>query len=149
VDWSDLGVSGFLPTGTVTLLLADVEGSTRLWETQPEVMPAVLVGRTKDMIIRGGENIYPGEIEAVVNELPQIAEAAVVGRPDPVYGEQPVLFVSLYPGATLSVDAIEKHMRVSLSKYKLPAEITVLDDLPKNPIGKIDKPRLRQLAQTR
>jgi long-chain acyl-CoA synthetase len=49
----------------------------------------------------------------------------------------------------LSVDAIEKHLRVSLSKYKLPAEITVLDDLPKNPIGKIDKPRLRhRVAQT-
>lgn len=63
-------------------------------------------------------------------------------RPDPVYGEQPVLFVSLYPGAMLSVDAIEKHVRVSVSKYKLPAEITVLDDLPKNLIGKIDKPRL-------
>ena len=109
----------------------------------------VLVGRTKDMINRGGENIYPGEIEAVVNQLPQIAEAAVVGRPDPVYGEQPVLFVALYPGAMLSVDAIEEHVRASVSKYKLPAEITVLDDLPKNPIGKIDEPRLRQVAQTR
>jgi acyl-CoA synthetase (AMP-forming)/AMP-acid ligase II len=109
----------------------------------------MLVGRTKDMIIRGGENIYPGEIEAVVHQLPQIAEAAVVGRPDPVYGEQPVLFVSLYPGAVLSVDAIEKHARASLSKYKLPEEITVLDDLPKNPVGKIDKPRLRhRVAQT-
>jgi long-chain acyl-CoA synthetase len=108
-----------------------------------------LVGRTKDMINRGGENIYPGEIEAVVYQLPQIAEAAVVGRPDPIYGEQPVLFVSLYPGAGLSVDAIAEHMRVSLSKYKLPAEITVLDHLPKNPVGKIDKPRLQQVAQTR
>jgi long-chain acyl-CoA synthetase len=108
----------------------------------------MLVGRTKDMIIRGGENIYPGEIEAVVNQLPQIAEAAVVGRPDPVYGEQPVLFVSLYPRTMLSVDAIDNHVRASLSKYKLPAEITVLDDLPKNPIGKIDKPRLRQVAQS-
>ena len=53
------------------------------------------------------------------------------------------------PDAMLSVDAIEKHLRVSLSKYKLPAEITVLDDLPKNTIGKIDKPRLRhRVAQT-
>jgi long-chain acyl-CoA synthetase len=54
----------------------------------------------------------------------------------------------MYPGATLSVGAIENHVGVSLSKYKLPAKITVLDDLPKNPIGKIDKPRLRQVAQT-
>ena len=60
-----------------------------------------------------------------------------------------MLFVSLYPGAMLSVEAIEKHVRVSLSKYKLPAEITVLDDLPKNPVGKVDKPRLRhRVAQT-
>ena len=60
-----------------------------------------------------------------------------------------MLFVSLYPGAMLSVEAIDKHVRVSLSKYKLPAEITVLDDLPKNPVGKVDKPRLRhRVAQT-
>ena len=57
----------------------------------------VLVDRAKDMIIRGGENIYPREIEAVVHQLPQIAEAAVVGRANAVYGEEPVLFVSLHP----------------------------------------------------
>jgi long-chain acyl-CoA synthetase len=104
----------------------------------------MLVDRAKDMIIRGGENIYPREIEVVVHQLPQIAEAAVVGRPDPVYGEQPVLFVSLHPGAVLSADAIAQHLRDSLSKYKLPVEITVLDDLPKNAVGKIDKPSLRR-----
>ena len=57
----------------------------------------VLVDRAKDMIIRGGENIYPREIEVVVHQLPQIAEAAVVGRPDPTYGEVPVLYVSTHP----------------------------------------------------
>ena len=60
----------------------------------------VLVDRAKDMIIRGGENIYPREIEVVVHQLPQIAEAAVVGRPNPTYGEEPVLFVSTHPDAT-------------------------------------------------
>ena len=70
----------------------------------------VLVDRAKDMIIRGGENIYPREIEAVAHGLPQIAEAAVVGRTHPVYGEEPVLFVSLHPDATLDAAAIREHL---------------------------------------
>jgi acyl-CoA synthetase (AMP-forming)/AMP-acid ligase II len=105
----------------------------------------LLVDRAKDMIIRGGENIYPREIETVVHQLPQIAEAAVVGRPNPVYGEEPVLFVSLHPDKQLDVDVIREHLSESLSKYKLPVDITVLDDLPKNAVGKIAKPSLRQL----
>src|SRR6202008_3885516 len=74
----------------------------------------MLVDRAKDMIIRGGENIYPREIEAVVHQLPQIAEAAVVGRANPVYGEEPVLFVSLHPDKTISVDMIRDHLSDSL-----------------------------------
>jgi long-chain acyl-CoA synthetase len=110
----------------------------------------VLVDRSKDMIIRGGENIYPREIEAVVHGLPQIAEAAVVGRAHPVYGEEPVLFVSLHPEETLDTDTIREHLRGSLSKYKLPVEITIMDDLPKNAVGKIAKPELRKrLVETR
>jgi long-chain acyl-CoA synthetase len=110
----------------------------------------VLVDRAKDMIIRGGENIYPREIEAVVHGLPQIAEAAVVGRAHPVYGEEPVLFVSLHPDASLDIDAIREHLAGSLSKYKLPVEITIMDDLPKNAVGKIAKPALRKrLVETR
>jgi long-chain acyl-CoA synthetase len=105
----------------------------------------VLVDRAKDMIIRGGENIYPREIEAVAHGLPQIAEAAVVGRAHPVYGEEPVLFVSLHPDTTLDTAAIREHLADSLSKYKLPVEITIMDDLPKNPVGKIAKPELRRL----
>jgi acyl-CoA synthetase (AMP-forming)/AMP-acid ligase II len=105
----------------------------------------MLVDRAKDMIIRGGENIYPREIEAVVHQLPQIAEAAVVGRAHAVYGEEPVLFVSLHPRQTLDTDAIRAHLSESLSKYKLPVEITIMTDLPKNPVGKIDKPSLRRL----
>ena len=104
----------------------------------------VLVDRAKDMIIRGGENIYPREIEAVVHQLPQSADAAVVGRPNPVYGEEPVLFVSLHPGKQLEVELIREHLTESLSKYKLPVEITILDELPKNAVGKLDKRSLRQ-----
>ena len=110
----------------------------------------VLVDRAKDMIIRGGENIYPREIEVVAHGLPQIAEAAVVGRPHPMYGEEPVLFVSLHPEGVIDVDAIREHLRGSLSKYKLPVDVTIMDDLPKNAVGKIDKPALRKcVAETR
>jgi acyl-CoA synthetase (AMP-forming)/AMP-acid ligase II len=104
----------------------------------------VLVDRAKDMIIRGGENIYPREIEVVVHQLPQIAEAAVVGRPDPTYGEVPVLYASTHPGTTVTEDTIRDHIAERLAKYKWPAEITILDDLPKNAVGKIKKPDLRQ-----
>jgi acyl-CoA synthetase (AMP-forming)/AMP-acid ligase II len=80
----------------------------------------------------------------VVHQLPQIAEAAVVGRAHAVYGEEPVLFVSLHPQQTLDTDAIRAHLSESLSKYKLPVEITIMTDLPKNAVGKIDKPSLRR-----
>jgi long-chain acyl-CoA synthetase len=105
----------------------------------------VLVDRAKDMIIRGGENIYPREIEAVVHHLPQIAEAAVVGRPNPVYGEEPVLFCATQPDATVTPETIREHLAGWLAKYKRPVQITILDDLPKNAVGKIDKPALRRL----
>jgi long-chain acyl-CoA synthetase len=105
----------------------------------------VLVDRAKDMIIRGGENIYPKEIETVVYQLPEIAEAAVVGRAHAVYGEEPVLYVSLNSSADISTERIDEHVAELLSKYKRPAEITILDDLPKNRVGKIDKPKLRAL----
>jgi acyl-CoA synthetase (AMP-forming)/AMP-acid ligase II len=104
----------------------------------------VLVDRAKDMIIRGGENIYPKEIETVVYQLPGVAEAAVVGRASGLYGEEPVLFVSSHPGVDLDTQKIAGHLKASLSKYKLPVDITVLPELPKNAVGKIDKPSLRR-----
>ncbi|MEV4124435.1 AMP-binding protein [Nocardia sp. NPDC049707] len=105
----------------------------------------ILVDRAKDMIIRGGENIYPKEIETVVYRLREVAEAAVVGRPDPVYGEQPILFVALASGSALDTNTIREHTRKGLAKYKLPVSIRILDELPKNAVGKIDKPALRRL----
>jgi long-chain acyl-CoA synthetase len=106
----------------------------------------VLVDRAKDMIIRGGENIFPKEIENVVYQLPDVADAAVVGRSSAVYGEEPVLFVALNSDATLTAEQILAHARKNLSKYKLPVEITILDQLPKNAVGKLDKPSMRKFA---
>ena len=104
----------------------------------------VLVDRAKDMIIRGGENIYPREIEAVVHQLPQIAEAAVVGRAAPGLRRGAGAVRLAAPRTRRSTPTRSAITSPSqLSKYKLPVEITILDDLPKNPVGKIDKPALR------
>jgi long-chain acyl-CoA synthetase len=104
----------------------------------------ILVDRAKDMIIRGGENIYPKEIESAIYTHPAVRETAVVGRPDPVYGEVPVAFVSVRDDADLTADDLLSHLRALLAKYKLPAEIVTVSELPKNPVGKIDKPDLRR-----
>lgn len=106
-----------------------------------------IVDRIKDMIIRGGENLYPKEIENALYTHDDVREAAVVGAPDTVLGEIPVAFVSLRPDATASVEELAQHLRGILAAFKRPASITILDELPKNPVGKIDKPTLRRGLQ--
>lgn len=106
-----------------------------------------LVDRVKDMIIRGGENIYPKEIEAVLHGLPGVLEAAVVGRPDEILGEAPVAYVTLYPDSPLTEDDLLDHCRRSLTRVKVPETVHVVHLLPKNPVGKIDKPALRRSLQ--
>ena len=102
-----------------------------------------IVDRIKDMIIRGGENIYPKEIENALYTHDAVREAAVIGRADDVLGEIPVAYVSLQEGA--HVDAADLHAVCAdvLAGYKRPAEIILVEELPKNPVGKIDKPTLR------
>ena len=106
-----------------------------------------IVDRVKDMIIRGGENIYPKEIEAILAGAEGVLEAAVVGRPDEMYGEVPVAYVSVYPGSELTEEELLDHCRHHLTRVKVPERIDVVDALPKNPVGKIDKPTLRRSLQ--
>ncbi|MGW0705798.1 class I adenylate-forming enzyme family protein [Streptomyces sp. NPDC002643] len=106
-----------------------------------------LVDRVKDMIIRGGENLYPKEIESVLYGHPAVLEAAVVGAPDPLYGEVPVAYVVTYPDVPVTADDLIDHCRRHLTKIKLPVEIHLPVALPKNPVGKIDKPVLRKSLQ--
>ncbi len=106
----------------------------------------VLVDRVKDMIIRGGENIYPKEIETALHDHPAVLESAVVGRPDPVMGEVPVAYVSVRDGATATGDELTEFLRRRLAPYKIPYDVHVVPDIPKNSIGKIDKPTLRSRA---
>ena len=102
-----------------------------------------LVDRVKDMIIRGGENIYPKEIENALATHDGVLEAAVVGAPNEVYGEVPVAYVVTYPDSPVTEDQLTEHLRDRLTKVKLPVAIHIVDALPRNPVGKIDKPGLR------
>jgi acyl-CoA synthetase (AMP-forming)/AMP-acid ligase II len=106
-----------------------------------------LVDRVKDLIIRGGENIYPKEIEDVLYTVPAVLEAAVVGQPDPVFGEQPVAFVTLRSGFDVIPEDLIEHCRQSLARYKVPREVYIEEMLPKNAVGKIAKPELRRRLQ--
>lgn len=103
-----------------------------------------IVDRVKDMIIRGGENLYPKEIEATVAQVDGVLEAAVVGRPDEMLGEIPVAYVSVYPDSDVTEEKLLDHCRRHLTRVKVPERIHVVDALPKNPVGKIDKPTLRK-----
>lgn len=107
-----------------------------------------IVDRKKDMIIRGGENIYPIEIEEVLYQLPEIFEAAVVGLPHEVYGEIPKAFVVLKEGKLLDEEAILAYCRTQLAKYKMPHEIEFLEELPRNASGKVLKHTLRPKVST-
>ena len=102
-----------------------------------------IVGRIKDMIIRGGENIYPKEIENALATHPDVLEVAVVGAPDDLYGEVPVAFVVSYPDRQLAAGQLIAHVADRLAKIKLPSAIHIVEQLPRNPVGKIDKPSLR------
>ncbi|WP_433709211.1 class I adenylate-forming enzyme family protein [Nocardia sp. CA-084685] len=102
-----------------------------------------LVDRIKDMIIRGGENIYPKEIESAIYTHPRVLEAAVIGRPHSIYGEVPVAFVSYRDGVGVEPEQMLDHLRKSLAEYKIPEVIVTVDEIPKNPVGKIDKRTLR------
>ncbi len=107
-----------------------------------------LVGRSKDLIIRGGANIYPQEIEHALAAHPAVAEAAVIGAPDPVWGEIVVAYLELEAGQVVEVGQLEAHCADHLSGYKRPVEFHVLDALPRNALGKVAKPVLRDLRAT-
>lgn len=102
-----------------------------------------LVGRSKDMIIRGGENIYPKEIEDVLTEDPAVLEAAVIGVPDDTWGETVAAYVAPRDGRTIDIQALQALCARKLAGYKRPASITVIDAIPKNAVGKTDKAPLR------
>ncbi|MFD1658695.1 class I adenylate-forming enzyme family protein [Streptomyces caeni] len=125
---------GWLHTGDVGVL--DEDGCLRI------------VDRIKDMIIRGGENIYPKEIETVLLSREGVCEAAVIGQADERFGEVPFAYVALHPGAAVTAEDLVEACTANMARYKVPVGVRILDALPKNPIGKIDKPALRRQHET-
>jgi long-chain acyl-CoA synthetase len=105
-----------------------------------------VVDRLKDMIIRGGENIYPAEIEDLLYEIEGVAEAAVVGTPDPVYGEGVVAFVVTASGAKLSEGEVIDFVKTRASGFRIPSRVHFVDTLPKSLVGKILRRELREKA---
>ena len=121
---------GWLKTGDC----AEIDPDTGYWR---------IVGRIKEMYKSGGYNIYPREIELVLEEHPAVAMAAVFGVPDPVYTEKGVAYILLEAAASLSEEEIQAHCRKQLANYKVPKHFFIRDELPMLPIGKIDKTALK------
>ncbi len=102
-----------------------------------------IVGRSKDLIISGGYNVYPAEIEGYINEMAGVAESAVVGVPHPDFGEVGVAIVIAKPGATLDGDAIVAELKAKLANFKIPKRCFIVPELPRNTMGKVQKNVLR------
>jgi long-chain acyl-CoA synthetase len=102
-----------------------------------------IVDRAKDLVIRGGYNVYPREIEEVLYTHPAVLEAAVIGKPDERLGEEVVAVVARRPGASVSAEEIIAYTRERLAAYKYPREVRFMTELPKGPSGKILKAALR------
>ena len=103
-----------------------------------------IVGRSKDLIISGGYNIYPAEIEGFINDLPGVAESAVIGVPHADFGEGVVAVVVARPGATLDAPAMIAKLKASIANFKVPKHLFVVANLPRNAMGKVQKNLLRE-----
>lgn len=98
-----------------------------------------ITGRKKDLIIRGGINIAPLEIDNVLLQLPGVAEAATIGAPSPIYGEEVVCYVACGPGTSLTEEAVLEHCRLKLPELKVPREVVFVDAIPKTERGKVNR----------
>jgi malonyl-CoA/methylmalonyl-CoA synthetase len=102
-----------------------------------------IVGRSKDLIISGGYNVYPAEVEGVINELPGVAESAVIGVPHPDFGEGVVAVVVPRPGTALEPAAVTAALKGRIANFKVPKRVYVVAELPRNAMGKVQKNLLR------
>jgi fatty-acyl-CoA synthase len=100
-------------------------------------------GRDDDMIVSGGENVFPKEVEELFERHPAVVECAVIGVPDEQFGQRLKAFVVLHEGASLDEEEARDYVRQNLARYKVPREVVVLDELPRNPTGKVLKRELR------
>ncbi|MCU7372287.1 malonyl-CoA synthase [Paucibacter sp. O1-1] len=107
-----------------------------------------IVGRSKDLIISGGYNVYPAEIEGYINEMAGVAESAVIGLPHPDFGEGAVAVVVAKPGAALDGEAIIAALKGKIANFKIPKKVFVVAELPRNTMGKVLKNQLREQHKT-
>jgi malonyl-CoA/methylmalonyl-CoA synthetase len=103
-----------------------------------------IVGRAKDLIISGGYNVYPAEVEAAIEAIPGVAECAVIGAPHPDFGEGVVAVIAPKPGAQLDERGVQVALATELAKYKQPKRIFITSDVPRNAMGKVQKKDLRE-----
>jgi len=103
--------------------------------------------RKKNLIISGGENIYPAEVERVLLEHPEVSECGVIGRADPRWDEVPVAYVIRRKGCTVEAESLQAHVSTQLARFKVPREIVFVDDLPRTALGKVQHFMLRQLYE--
>jgi len=125
---------GFFKTGDVGYV--DAKGYVRI------------VGRSKDLIISGGYNVYPAEVEGYINELPGVAESALVGVKHPDFGEVGVAIVIAKPGAQLVAEDIVAALKAKLANFKIPKRCFIVPELPRNTMGKVQKNLLRDQYQS-
>ncbi|HEX4983663.1 MAG TPA: AMP-binding protein, partial [Ilumatobacteraceae bacterium] len=123
---------GFMHTGDLAVM--DDEGYVNI------------VGRSKDMIIRGGENIYPREVEEFLHTHPDITDVQVIGVPDLKYGEEVMAWITVRAGAELTADTIREFCQNRIAHYKIPRYVQVTDEFPMTVTGKIQKFKLREQA---
>jgi fatty-acyl-CoA synthase len=102
-------------------------------------------GRDDDMIVSGGENLFPGEVEELLITHPAIVEASVIGVDDPEFGKRLAAFVVMKPGETLTEDDVREFVKQNLARYKIPRDVSFVTELPRTPTGKVLKRRLREL----
>ncbi|MDW5594916.1 AMP-binding protein [Conexibacter stalactiti] len=126
-------VDGLMSTGDV----GHLDGGGRLF----------VDGRDDDMIVSGGENVFPREVEDLLSAHPEVHEAAVIGVADDEFGQRLMAFVVLAPAAAIDGDGLREHVRAHLARYKVPREVVLLEELPRNPTGKVLKRELAARAR--
>jgi fatty-acyl-CoA synthase len=127
-----IDADGWMHTGDLAVM--DAEGYVNI------------VGRIKDMVIRGGENVYPREVEEFLYHHPDIVDVQVVGIPDPKYGEELVAWVQLRPGASLTAEDLAAFCAGRIAHFKIPRYVHVADQFPMTVTGKVQKYRMREIS---
>jgi malonyl-CoA/methylmalonyl-CoA synthetase len=106
-----------------------------------------IVGRTKDLIISGGYNVYPKEIEKYIDDIESVMESAVIGAPHPDFGEAVIAVIVCIKGKSVTTEQIQSALKVDVANFKCPKEIFFLESLPRNTMGKVQKNELRKQFQ--